>query len=368
MEEPTVTAAPPPPRVRIVPGPAPLPGSGPDHAGAARLNLDALAVRWQLALAAAERAVAAADGAFPPSETRERSRALAGERHRTAELLVHVARVAGAEQLPWLAPVPPTPLMLGLPRSVKGCLFDLEGVLTDGARLQSWAWATVFDDFLERLGARAGWRLEPFGNADYRTYVDGRPRLEGVHAFLASRGIVVPEGDPLDAADAETAHGLARRKGQVLARGLQPLGVTALAGARRYLEAAGQAGLARAAVSASSSTRPMLELAGLATLVDAQIDADVMAAGHLRARPAPDLLLAACRLLELAPEETATFTHTPAGVAAGRAAGLVVVGVAEGLERDLLGGEKTRTVPSLAMLLDTRLTSDRELPRRLGAT
>jgi beta-phosphoglucomutase-like phosphatase (HAD superfamily) len=128
--------------------------------------------------------------------------------------------------------------------------------------------------------------------------------------------------------------------------------VTALPGARRYLEVAGQAGLARAVVSASASTLPMLELAGLATLVEERVDADVIRAEGLRARPAPDLLLVACRRLGVRPEDAVTFTHSAAGVAAGHAAGLVVIGVGDGPEEELLRGfGAERVVPSVGTLL-----------------
>ena len=123
-----------------------------------------------------------------------------------------------------------------------------------------------------------------------------------------------------------------------MARGLQQRGVTALPGVRRYLEAAGHAGLKRAVVSASASTLPMLELAALATLVEAHVDADVIRSEGIRTPPAPDLLLAACRRLDVPPDTAVTFTHNPAGVAAGQAAGLTVIGVGEGQDEELLRG------------------------------
>jgi beta-phosphoglucomutase-like phosphatase (HAD superfamily) len=139
---------------------------------------------------------------------------------------------------------------------------------------------------------------------------------------------------------------------------MQQRGVTALAGARRYLEAAGHAGLKRAVVSASTTTLPMLELAGLATLVEERVDADVMQAESLRSRPAPDLLLVSCRRLGVRPEEAVTFTHSAAGVAAGHAAGLLVVGVGDGAEQEVLGGfGAERVVPSVGALLDSLLSS-----------
>ena len=181
----------------------------------------------------------------------------------------------------------------------------------------------VFDDLLLRLSEKTHWHFIPFNtDADYHPYLDGRPRLEGIHAFLRSRGIRLPEGRSDDPVHSDTAYGLATRKGEELARVLRQRGVTALGGARRYLEAAGHAGLKRAVLSASSGTLPMLELAGLATLLEERIDADVISAEGLRSPPATDQLLHACRRLGVHPQEAITFTHSTAGVAAGRAAGL----------------------------------------------
>ena len=152
---------------------------------------------------------------------------------------------------------------------------------------------------------------------------------------------------------ADTAYGLAARKGDALARGMQQRGVTALAGARRYLEAAGHAGLGRAVVSASTTTSPMLALAGLEHLLEERVDADVMQAESLRSRPAPDLLLVACRRLGVDPAEAVTFTHSAAGVVAGHAAGAAVVGIGDEAQTELLCGfGAERVVPALGALLD----------------
>jgi beta-phosphoglucomutase-like phosphatase (HAD superfamily) len=258
--------------------------------------------------------------------------------------------------VPWLSPVPVTPGMLGLAAGVEGCVFDLDGVLTDSAQAHVAAWAEVFDGFLLRHTELTGWHFIPFDReADYKL-LDGRPRLEGIHTFLASRGIHVREGRPTDPAGEGSAYGLARLKGEALERVLQRRGITALAGARRYLEAVGHAGLPRVVVSGSQSTLEMLELAGLTSLVEARVDAATIRSESLRSRPAPDLLLAACRLLGIDPGAAVTFTHSPHGVAAGLAAGLEVVGVGDDATRELLAGfGADRVVASLQALLDSLL-------------
>jgi HAD superfamily hydrolase (TIGR01509 family) len=281
------------------------------------------------------------------------------ERQQTAALLAQLAHAAGVKPEPWLSAVPLSVTMLGLRPGVRACIFDLDGVLSDSGVLHAAAWAEVFDVLLLRRSERTGWQFIPFDrDSDYRAYIDGRPRLEGIHLFLASRGIRLPEGRPGDVPDADTAYGLARHKSEALARAMHARGVAALEGARRYLEAAGHAGLRCAVVSGSVNTLPMLELAGLATLVDVRIDAELMDSKGLRSRPAPDILLEACRVLGVRPEEAVTFTHSPDGVVAGHAAGLAVIGVGDEATRELLEGfGAARTAPSLGTLLDARLAA-----------
>jgi beta-phosphoglucomutase-like phosphatase (HAD superfamily) len=324
--------------------------------------LQTITSQWQRALDSTERALDAAPGgsSHPPDLARYRGE-LVLERQQIPRLLAHVAHDLGVWPVPWLSPMQVDTKMLGLADTVCACLFDLDGVLTNSALLHAWSWGEVFDDLMVRLSEKTGWHVIPFDrDADYRDFLEGRPRLEGVHAFLASRGIRLPEGDVGDAPNAETANGLARRKGEVLARRLHQRGVVALPGARRYLEAAGHAGLKRAVVSASTSTLPMLELAGLATLVDAHVDGDLIRAEGLRSRPAPDVLLVACRDLHVQAEQAVTFTQSVAGVAAGHAAGLAVIGVGDGAKAELLRGfGAKRVIPSVNAVLDSRLSDSR---------
>jgi HAD superfamily hydrolase (TIGR01509 family) len=323
------------------------------------LELETISSRWQVALDAAQRAVSAAGPSLAAPELGRRKTRLVQERLETVETLTRLARVTGTHPAPWLSPVPVSNEMLGLPTTVTSCVFDLDGVLTDSGVLHAWAWGEVLDQFLLHRSNQADWPFIPFDrDADYRAFIDGRPRLDGVHAFLASRGIRLPEGRFDDPVDAETAYGLARHKGEVLARGLRQRGSTALPGAHRYLQAAGHAGLERSVISASSNTSWMLELAGLAPLIEERVDADAIRALGLRSRPAPDLLLEACSRLGVTPEEAVTFTNSPSGVAAGLAAGFLVIGIAEGAQGERLRGFGAEQVfPSLRALLDRQLLS-----------
>lgn len=320
-------------------------------------DLDPLANHWQWALDADYRALGAAEGILPHADIGPRLSTLARERRETEALLTRLAREAGTHPAPWLSALPITNPALGLPESIEACVFDLDGVLTDSGVLHAWAWAETFDPLLLQLSEQTGWQFIPFDRVtDYRDYLDGRPRLQGVHAFLASRGIRLPEGRTEDSASTKSACGLARRKSELLTQELRARGVTPVDNARRYLEAVGRAGLGRGVVSASTRTLPMLELAGLDALVEDRVDAEAIKTQGLRARPAPDLLLAICERLGVSPGSAVTFTHSPAGVAAGHAAGLEVVGVAEAGGAELLrefGAQ--RVVESLGVLLDRRV-------------
>jgi len=222
--------------------------------------------------------------------------------------------------------------VLGLPDRVKGCLFDLDGVLTPTAKVHAAAWKQMFDEFLRARGER------PFDESqDYDEYVDGRPRLDGVRAFLESRGIELPEGDPEDPPGAETVAGLGNRKNEIVLRMFREGGVEPYPGSVRYVEAARDAGLSRAVVSSSANTVEILASAGISDLFDSVVDGNVRRREGLQGKPAPDTFLFAARGLGLEAAQAAVFEDALAGVAAGRAGrfGLVVgvdrVGQAEAL-------------------------------------
>ena len=219
--------------------------------------------------------------------------------------------------------------VLGLPQRVDACLFDLDGVLTDTAKVHAAAWKEMFDTYLK---ARADTHGGPFvafdADADYDSYVDGKPRADGTRSFLASRQIDLPEGSPDDPAGAETVSGLGNAKNEIVLRKIREDGVDAYAGSVRYLRAAVAAGIHRAVVSSSANCAAVLEAAGIADLFEVRIDGATVEADHLHGKPAPDTFLAAARALGVEPGQAAVFEDALAGVEAGRAGGFgVVVGV-----------------------------------------
>ena len=219
--------------------------------------------------------------------------------------------------------------MLGLPTGVRACLFDLDGVLTQTAKVHAAAWKEMFDSYLHERSATSGERFVPFDPfMDYDDYVDGKPRYDGVRSFLSARGIALPEGEETDPPDAETVAGLGNRKNEIVLRMIRHDGVEAYEGSVRYVRAARAAGLARAVVSSSSNCREVLVAAGIDDLFEQRIDGVVAERDHLKGKPAPDTFLAGARALGVLPKQAAVFEDALAGVAAGRAGGFAyVVGV-----------------------------------------
>jgi beta-phosphoglucomutase family hydrolase len=219
--------------------------------------------------------------------------------------------------------------VLGLPDQVRGCLFDLDGVLTKTAQVHDAAWKEMFDDFLRARAERTGQHFVPFDPVrDYDEYVDGKPRAEGTRSFLASRGIELPAGDAADPPEAETISGLSNRKNEIVQRRLRADGVQVYEGSVRYVRAVKAAGLPRAVVTSSANCAEVLAAAGITDLFDARIDGIVAEREHLRGKPAPDTFLAGARALGLEPAQAAVFEDALAGVEAGRAGGFgLVVGV-----------------------------------------
>ena len=199
---------------------------------------------------------------------------------------------------------------LGLPTNTRACLFDLDGVLTQTAKLHAVAWKQMFDDFLRERSQRSGEPFVPFERADYTRYVDGKLRLDGARSFLASRGITLPDAE---------VEALARHKDARFVELLRENPVDTYEGSVRFLHAVRDAGLKTAVVSASKHCKAVLESAGIEDMFDARVDGTVAAAEHLAGKPAPDTFLAAAHALGVEPAEAVVFEDALAGVDAGRA-------------------------------------------------
>ena len=245
--------------------------------------------------------------------------------------------------------------MLGLPDGIRGCLFDLDGVLTKTATVHAAAWKETFDAFLAEQARATGEPFVPFDKVrDYDDYVDGKPRADGIRSFLTSRGIDLPEGSDNDPPGTQTIHALGNHKNDIVLRRLRTDGVEAYEGSVRYVRAARAAGLRRAVVSSSTDCQQVLEAAHIADLFEVRIDGVVAQREHLRGKPAPDTYLAGARALNIEPRAAAVFEDALAGVGAGRAGGFGhVVGVDRTGQADALKQHGADVVVTdLADLLD----------------
>lgn len=220
-------------------------------------------------------------------------------------------------------------------------LFDLDGVLTPTADVHMRAWADMFNAFLEPRGEA------PYTDADYFAHVDGRPRYDGVRAFLASRGIELPEGDPGDSPDAETVSGLGNRKNDAFNAVLARDGVQPYPGSLALLDALAGTGVHLAVVSSSQNAPAVLEAAGIADRFEVVVDGAVAKADGLPGKPAPDTFLAAAQRVGVDKSRAVVFEDATSGVQAGRAGDFaLVVGVDRGAGREALTGAGADVVVS----------------------
>jgi len=213
------------------------------------------------------------------------------------------------------------------PRYHDAVLFDTDGVVTDTASVHQAAWAQMFDDYLSRRAPSDTENHDPFTPADYRHFVDGKPRYDGVRDFLASRGITLPEGSTSDAEDAETVCGLGNRK-QRLFLDKTANGVPRFESTVALVRRLDELGIGTAIYSASRNCAMVLDAAGIADLFAVRVDGVVAGELGLPGKPDPAMLLETARRLGARPGRCAVVEDAEAGVAAGRAGGFgLVIGV-----------------------------------------
>lgn len=208
-------------------------------------------------------------------------------------------------------------------------LLDLDGVLTATARLHAAAWKQMFDDYLRKRSETIGEPFLPFDIAtDYKEYIDGKLRYDGVRSFLASRGIRLPDGEPSDSPDQETVCGLGNRKNKLVRDLMHREGVDVFESTVQWVRDLRAAGIKTAVVSASKNCEEILRTAGISDLFDLRVDGVVADRLKLSGKPAPDTFLEAARELGVEPERAAVVEDAIAGVQAGRAGNFgLVIGV-----------------------------------------
>lgn len=227
--------------------------------------------------------------------------------------------------------------------NVDAVLFDLDGVLTPTAEVHMRAWSTLFTGVLEELrdelpgSTGVGVDTSPYTDADYFTHVDGRPRYEGVEAFLRSRGIELPYGTPDDPPARQTVCGLGNRKNELFNQILDAEGIAPYPGSVALLDELERRGTAMAVVTSSRNGPHVLRTSGLAERFGVVVDGTVAAEQGLAGKPRPDTYAYAAQQLGLESSRCAVVEDAVSGVRAGAAGDFaVVVGVDRGVGADAL--------------------------------
>jgi trehalose 6-phosphate phosphatase len=215
---------------------------------------------------------------------------------------------------------------------LEAAIFDMDGVITRTARLHAAAWKEMFDDYLKRRAEANGEEFQPFDeHGEYRRYVDGKPRYDGVRSFLESRGISLPEGNRRDPPDRETVCGLGNRKNGIFRRLLDERGVETYDSSIAFIRKLKSRGLRVAVISASKNAEQVLRAAGVLELFDVKVDGVDAQKLNLAGKPAPDIFVEAADRLEVKPERAAVVEDAQAGVEAGHRGGF---GFVVGVDRD----------------------------------
>jgi beta-phosphoglucomutase family hydrolase len=238
-------------------------------------------------------------------------------------------------------------------RRFEAVLLDMDGVVTDTAGIHAACWKLMFDEYLQKWSREHGQPFRPFDIAtDYKLYVDGKPRYRGVHDFLYSRGIALPEGSPKDPPMTETICGLGNRKNQLVNERLAS-GVEAYPGSVSFLKYLRKLGIKTAIVTSSQNCQTVLRAANISDLFDARVDGDVIARQGLAGKPAPDSFLKAAEILGVMPNAAVVIEDAISGVQAGAKGGFgLVIGVArKGNAEELRANGAHMVINDLAELL-----------------
>ena len=209
-------------------------------------------------------------------------------------------------------------------------LLDLDGVITDTASVHAACWKQMFDEYLQKRAAQRGEAFRPFDIAtDYRLYVDGKPRYDGVRDFLMSRGILLPQGSPDDPPQAETVDGLGNRKNDLVNKIIEEKGVEPYEGSVELIHQLRHQGFKIAVVTSSQNCAAVLHAAKLEAFFDMRVDGNTIPAEHLAGKPAPDTFLMAAKLLGVEPSRAVVIEDALSGVEAGSNGNFgLVIGVA----------------------------------------
>jgi beta-phosphoglucomutase family hydrolase len=208
-------------------------------------------------------------------------------------------------------------------------VLDLDGVITKTAATHTKAWKKIFDEYLKKREEEYGEPFSEFSPEDYLTFVDGKPRYEGVASFLKSRGIELPYGSPDDGPDAETVCGLGNRKNKTFRKILKREGTEVYPSTMRLLRELKEYNIPLAVASSSKNCKAILKSVNLSGFFDARVDGNVLEELGLKGKPQPDMFTKSCELLGAKPSKSIVVEDAASGVKAGSQGGFgLTIGVA----------------------------------------
>jgi len=186
---------------------------------------------------------------------------------------------------------------------IRGCIFDLDGVIVDTAKYHFLSWKRLAD------------QLEiPFTEKDNER-LKGVSRMDSLEIILEIGGMEL---------DDEKKREYANLKNQwyidFISR-MQPDEI--LPGSIEFIKELKDAGIKTALGSASKNTPVIIEKLGIKGLFDAVADGNTVK----KAKPDPEVFLAAARMINVEPGQCIVFEDAAAGVKAALSAGMTCVGV-----------------------------------------
>ncbi|MEA1939009.1 MAG: beta-phosphoglucomutase family hydrolase [Pseudomonadota bacterium] len=215
-------------------------------------------------------------------------------------------------------------------RDFDAVIFDTDGVVTKTATVHATAWKRMFDAYLEEHGKKTGVSFVPFdADVEYKEYVDGKPRYDGVDSFMRSRGIVLERGTPSDSPEMETVCGLGNRKNAHFIKVVEEQGVEAFESTLELIRDLHKAGIRTALISASKNCRAIVGATDSLDLFETIVDGLEAEKTGFPGKPAPDVFLVAAKRLNVTPERAVIVEDAISGVQAGAAGHFgMVLGVA----------------------------------------
>lgn len=202
---------------------------------------------------------------------------------------------------------------------LKGCIFDLDGVIVDTAKYHFLAW--------QRLADEMGFVF----TEDHNEALKGVSRMASLEILLRVGGIVKDDEEKIE---------LATRKNNWYVEYISHMTPEEiLPGSIDLLKMLRSKGILTAIGSASRNAGMILDRIGLRTMFDAIVDGNKIHS----AKPDPEVFLRGAEELGLAPENCVVFEDAQAGIEAALAGGMKCIGVGSPLNL----GRANLVVPDL---------------------